>query len=105
MIGQEEHSVPTIMVLGKHLYTVEHVIKLLQADGYKTLYMLEEYEEFDRRLLEQEFNVLLIVGSIEPHFQADIIKKVQTNKENVKILIHRGGPATIPAEVRSVLKG
>ena len=105
MISEEEHSAPSIMVLGKYLYTVEHVIKLLQADGYKTLYMLEEYEEFDRRLLEQEFNMLLIVGSIEPHFQVNIIKKVQANKENVKILIHRGGPATIPEEVKSVLKG
>lgn len=105
MISEEEHSIPTIMVLGKHLYTVEHVIKLLRSDGYETLFMLEEYEEFDRRLLEQEFNILLIVGSIDPHFQARIIQKVEVNKEKVKILIHHGGPATIPAEVKSILEG
>jgi hypothetical protein len=94
----------TIMVLGKHLYTVEHAMKLLKDEGYETLYMLEDFEEIDRRLLEKEFDMLLVVGSVEPHFKDNIIQQVQVKMPHVKIWIHRGGPATIPSEVKSALE-
>lgn len=105
MIPEETNISKTIMVLGKHLYTVEHVIKLLEPHGHTCIYMLEIDEELDRRLLEKEFDMLLIIGSVEPHLQDNIIQKVQMQKEHVKILIHRGGPATILAEVKAVLEG
>lgn len=91
----------TVMVLGKHMYTVEHVHKLLHAEGFGTICMLEEYEELERRLLEHDFDMLLIVGSVEPHFKEDIIQKVKSTKPFAKIIVHHGGPATIPTEVQA----
>lgn len=103
-MSEEINIGTTIMVLGKHLYTVEHVIKLLHADGYECLFMLESYEEIDRRLLEQDFDMLLVVGSVEPHFIGNIIQQVQVKMPHVKVWIHHGGPATIPLEVKSALE-
>ena len=92
-----------VLIVGKHGYIVENVQRIVKGLGYDTVIMLEEYEDLIRRMLKYDYDLLIVVGSVEPHLSEDIVKSSKESKPNAKILVHHGGPATIPSEIKEIL--
>ena len=91
-----------VLVVGKHEYVLEKVEGILKGKGYSTAGSVE-YDEVLKLLRDKEIDLLFIGGGIPPHERMGYLEFVQSQKPDVRVVEHFGGPATILKEVAEAL--
>ena len=94
---------PAIMVVSRREYVLENVRKLLDREGYQTYGLLEDQEDLVKRLLQPEYQLVVLGGGVDPHVQQTIDQALNESRPGVKVVLHSGGPATLLPEVHRVL--
>lgn len=94
---------PAIMVVSRREYVLENVRKLLDREGYQTYGLLEDQEDLVKRLLQPEYQLVVMGGGVDPHVQQTIDQALNESRPGIKVIHHSGGPATLLPEVQKVL--
>jgi len=92
-----------VLIISRHEYIVESTQKLLAQQKLRCEYLLEDTDDIVSNALKYDYDLLFIVGSVEPHLVEELCNVSKKEKPNAKVLIHKGGPATIPTEVSEAL--
>ncbi|MCH2199167.1 MAG: hypothetical protein MK081_10330 [Flavobacteriales bacterium] len=100
--NQTSELTKRVMIVGKHDYIIEKLEGILKLAKFGTLGSSDP-ERIMRMLREEDFDLLLIGGGIEPHSRLAYIEYIQSHKPDVRVVEHYGGPATILSEVHGAL--
>lgn len=99
---KQADKVAQVLVVGKHEYVLEKVEGILNGKGYHTLGSVE-YDEVLKLLRDSEIDLLFIGGGIPPQERIGYLEFVQSQKPDIRVVEHFGGPATILTEVAEAL--
>lgn len=101
---EESKGKKIILIVDRHGYVLESVMKLLEKSGYKVFGFLEGQEDILKKIKTTIFDVILIRGGIDPHLGDDIRKILVEKKPDAIVVEHSGGPATLISVVDSALQ-